>query len=90
MTALLPHLMSGAVAAAAAWLTAVFGFTEHARAGREDGQVCGAPVHLGNARIMLKGTGTANPAQLGSGTPALTGFVEAGPAPHEPARAPEQ
>jgi uncharacterized glyoxalase superfamily protein PhnB len=75
---LLPHLTYQNVAAALAWLTATFGFTEHYRYGEENGQVSGAQMHLGDAWIMLNGARAAHasPAQLGYNTQSLTVFVE--------------
>jgi uncharacterized glyoxalase superfamily protein PhnB len=74
----LPHLTYQSVAAALAWLSTAFGFSEHYRYGEEDGEVSGAQMHLGNAWIMLSGpgAGTASPAQLGGRTQSLTVFVE--------------
>ncbi len=75
---LLPHLTYQNVAAALAWLTTTFGFTEHYRYGEENGQVSGAQMHLGDAWIMLNSTrgDNASPAQLGRRTQTLTVFVE--------------
>ncbi len=72
---LLPHVVYHDVAAAIAWLTETFGFSEHYRYGEP---VSGAQLRLGNAWIMLKRarTGSASPAQLGYGTQSLTVFIE--------------
>ncbi len=74
----LPHLTYRNIAEASAWLTKVFGFTEHYRYGDSDGQVSGAQMHLGNAWIMLNRAKprAATPAHLGAGTQSLTIFVE--------------
>jgi uncharacterized glyoxalase superfamily protein PhnB len=53
---LLPHLTSEDVAAAAAWLSTVFGFTEHYRYGPAD-VPSGAQLYLGRACIMLDAAG---------------------------------
>jgi predicted enzyme related to lactoylglutathione lyase len=70
----LPHVFYQDVAEAIAWLTKVFGFSEHYRYGDP---ISGAQVHLGNAWIMLKRgqPGNESPAQLGYGTQSLTVFV---------------
>ena len=71
---ILPHILYQNVPDAMAWLTRVFGFTEHYRYGEP---VSGAQMYLGGAYIMLKGgRGHANPAQLGYGTQSLTVFVD--------------
>ncbi len=74
----LPHITYQNVAEASAWLTKVFGFTEHYRYGESDDQVSGAQMHLGNAWIMLQRANQrcATPAQLGAGTQSLTIFIE--------------
>src|ERR1700742_534966 len=74
----LPHVFYRDVAAAIAWLTKTFGFTEHYRYGDPSEPVSGAQVHLGNAWIMVKRMreGSSNPAQLGYGTQSLTVFVD--------------
>ena len=74
----LPHVIYQNVAAAIAWLTKTFGFSEHYRYGESGGRISGAQMHLGNAWIMLKraDAGNASPAQLGYGTQSLTVFVE--------------
>ena len=75
---LLLHVMYRDVAAAIAWLTKTFGFSEHYRYCEPGGPISGAQMHLGNAWIMLKRArpGDASPAQLGYGTQSLTVFVE--------------
>jgi uncharacterized glyoxalase superfamily protein PhnB len=72
----LPHITYRDVAAAAEWLRAVFGFTEHYRYG-PPGAPGGAQMYLGDAWIMLDsaGTGQQTPAELGYGTQSLTVFV---------------
>jgi uncharacterized glyoxalase superfamily protein PhnB len=71
---ILPHILYQNVPDAMAWLTRVFGFTEHYRYGEP---VSGAQMYLGGAYIMLKGgRANANPAQLGYGTQSLTVFVD--------------
>jgi uncharacterized glyoxalase superfamily protein PhnB len=74
---ILPHLTYENVAEALAWLTKVFGFTEHYRYG-EPGRVDGAQVHFGDAWIMLSRArpGRASPAQVGCHTQSLTIFVD--------------
>jgi len=71
----LPHVTYRNVAEAAAWLTAVFGFTEHYRYGETPD---GAQMHLSGAWIMLHPArpGRATTAELGQGTQSLTIFVE--------------
>jgi uncharacterized glyoxalase superfamily protein PhnB len=75
--AILPHIHYQDVAAALAWLTKVFGFTEHYRYG-PPGAPEGAQMSLGHAWIMLGSTrpGRASPAQIGCGTQSLTVFVK--------------
>jgi uncharacterized glyoxalase superfamily protein PhnB len=75
---ILPHIAYQNVAAALAWLTSVFGFSEHYRYGGEGEQVQGAQLHLGDAWVMVNNTrpGRGSPAQLGSATQSLTIFVE--------------
>ena len=72
---ILPHLVYQNVAEAIAWLTRVFGFTEHYRYGDP---VQGAQMHLGAAWIMLASarTGRGSPAQAGLWTQSLTVFVD--------------
>ncbi len=74
----LPHVRYRNVADAVAWLTRVFGFSEHYRYGEFGGSISGAQMHLGKAWIMMKETaaGCASPAELGFGTQSLTVFVE--------------
>jgi len=74
----LPHVVYRDVAAAIAWLTKTFGFTEHYRYGELRGPVSGAQLHLGNAWIMVNRAraGSGSPAQLGFRTQSLTVFVE--------------
>ena len=75
---ILPHITYQSVEDAMAWLTKVFGFTEHYRYGEPGGQVQGAQMRLGDAWIMLNSArpGRASPAQAGCGTQSLTVFVE--------------
>ena len=70
----LAHVFYQDVAAALAWLTRTFGFTEHYRYGESGGSVSGAQLHLGDAWIML--SGGASPAQIGHRTQSLTVFVD--------------
>lgn len=74
----LPHIVYQDVAAALAWLTKAFSFTEHYRYGEPGGPVSGAQMHLGDAWIMLESAraGRASPAQLGHRTQSLTVFVD--------------
>src|SRR5260370_21802347 len=74
----LPHVVYRDVAEAIAWLTKTFGFTEHYRYGELRGPVSGAPLHLGNARIMVNRARarSGSPAQLGFRTQSLTVFFE--------------
>jgi len=70
----LPHIIYQDVPNAVAWLTRVFGFTEHYRYGEP---VSGAQMYAGQTCIMIKGArGQASPAQLGYGTQSLTIFVD--------------
>jgi uncharacterized glyoxalase superfamily protein PhnB len=70
---ILPHIVYQDLPAALAWLTRVFGFTEHYRYGEPNG----AQMHLGNAYIMIESPrGRSSPAQLGFGTQSLTIFIE--------------
>jgi uncharacterized glyoxalase superfamily protein PhnB len=73
----LPHLFYTNVTDAIAWLTKVFGFSEHYRYG-QPGNVDGAQMRFGKAYFMLARTrdGRATPTQLGQGTQYLTLFVE--------------
>jgi uncharacterized glyoxalase superfamily protein PhnB len=72
----LPHIAYHDVVEAIAWLTRVFGFTEHYRYGNPD-EVSGAQMRFGNVYFMLNRArpGRATPAELGSGTQSLTVFV---------------
>ncbi len=74
---ILPHVTYQNVGAAVAWLTRVFGFTEHYRYG-DPQNPSGAQMHLGDAWIMVTGArpGRATPAMLGSGTQSLTVFLD--------------
>jgi uncharacterized glyoxalase superfamily protein PhnB len=85
---ILPHLTYRDVAEAIAWLTRVFGFTEHYRYGEPGGEVQGAQMRLGDAWIMLNSVrpGRATPAQAGLHTQSLTVFVEDVDAHYERAR----
>jgi uncharacterized glyoxalase superfamily protein PhnB len=71
---ILPHIEYQNLPAAIAWLTRVFGFTEHYRYGAPSG----AQLFLGRAFIMVRQSpsGQASPTQLGYGTQSLTIFVE--------------
>jgi uncharacterized glyoxalase superfamily protein PhnB len=71
----LPHIVYRNVAAAIAWLGDVFGFEEHYRYGEP---VAGAQMHLGNAWVMVSGTGSwsRSPADTGFCTQMLTIFVD--------------
>lgn len=75
VASILPHVVYQDVAAAIAWLSKAFGFSEHYRYGE---QPSGAQMHLGNAWIMVKRADErhASPAKLGHGTQSLTVFVE--------------
>jgi len=72
---ILPHLVYPDIPHAIAWLTKVFGFTEHYRYGDPPD---GAQLHLGNAWIMLNRSNArrAVPAQLAAHTQSLTVFLE--------------
>ena len=72
----LPHLTYRDVDAASAWLSGVFGFSEHYRYG-PPGDPSGAQMYLGEAWIMLDAAGASQktPAELGYGTQSLTVFV---------------
>lgn len=72
---ILPHLVYQNVADAVAWLTSVFGFTEHYRYG-DPAQ--GAQMRLGDAWIMVTAArpGRGSPKQAGMWTQSLTVFVE--------------
>jgi len=71
----LPHLTYRNVASAIAWLTEVFGFTEHYRYGEAPD---GAQMYLGKAFIMLSTVRAdrASPAQVSLRTQSLTVFVD--------------
>jgi uncharacterized glyoxalase superfamily protein PhnB len=70
----LPHILYRDVAEAVAWLTRVFGFSEHYRYGEP---ASGAQMYAGKACIMIKSArGNATPSQLGYGTQSLTIFLE--------------
>ncbi|MGB2629284.1 MAG: VOC family protein [Candidatus Acidiferrum sp.] len=72
---MLPHLVYCRLAEAGAWLTRVFGFSEHYRHGEP---VSGIQMYLGSAYIMLTGPreGRSNsPTKLGYGTQMLTIIV---------------
>lgn len=73
---ILPHLVYRDVPAALAWLTAVFGFTEHYRYGSPER--LGAQAYLGDACIMLgnSGTGAASVSQSCRRIEALTIFID--------------
>lgn len=70
----LPHLVYRDVALAAAWLSRVFGFTEHFRYGDP---VSGVQMRIGDACIMIAGPrdGTESPTTLGFCTQTLTIIV---------------
>jgi uncharacterized glyoxalase superfamily protein PhnB len=72
---LLPHIVYQNLPEAIAWLTRVFGFTEHYRYGEP---VSGAQMLLGRACIMVRQgkPGQTSPSKLGYGTQSLTVFVE--------------
>jgi uncharacterized glyoxalase superfamily protein PhnB len=73
---LLPHLVYRDVPAALAWLSAVFGFTEHYRYGSPDRLA--AQIYLGNACVML-GSGGADAtggSQPGRRIEAVTIFID--------------
>jgi uncharacterized glyoxalase superfamily protein PhnB len=74
VSTVLPHLVYRNLPNACAWLTRVFGFTEHFRYGDP---VSGMQMHLGDAYIMLTGPrqNTQSPATLGFCTQILTIIV---------------
>jgi uncharacterized glyoxalase superfamily protein PhnB len=74
---LIPHIVYQDVAAAIAWLSDSFGFTEHFRYG-DPASPSGAQIHLGDAWIMLSSArpGRSSPSQLGAWTQSLTIFVD--------------
>ena len=69
-----PHVVYRNISKACAWLTRVFGFTEHFRYGDP---VSGIQMRLGEAIFMLHGPGndTESPMTLGFGTQMLTVIV---------------
>jgi uncharacterized glyoxalase superfamily protein PhnB len=70
----LPHVTYQDVVEAIAWLTRVFGFTEHYRYGEP---ISGAQMYAGNACMMIKSArSNPSPAQLGFGTQSLTIFLK--------------
>jgi uncharacterized glyoxalase superfamily protein PhnB len=69
----LPHVMYRDLPATIAWLSRVFGFTEHYHYGEP---MSGAQVYLGRAFLMVKQADHATPAQMGYGTQSLTVLVE--------------
>src|ERR1700761_8192952 len=71
----LPHLAYEDLPRAIAWLTRVFGFSEHFHYGDP---ISGAQMRAGNAWIMVSTTreNRRSPAELGAGTQALTIFIE--------------
>jgi uncharacterized glyoxalase superfamily protein PhnB len=70
---ILPHIVYQDLTAAIAWLTRVFGFTEHYRYGEPSG----AQMHLGSAYIMVESPrGRSSPDQIGYGTQYLTIFID--------------
>jgi uncharacterized glyoxalase superfamily protein PhnB len=75
-TTLIPHIVYRSLPDACAWLTRVFGFTEHFRYGDP---VSGMQLHLGDAYIMITGPRpspqTQSPAILGACTQFLTIIV---------------
>lgn len=75
---LLPHVVYRNVQDAIAWLTRVFGFSEHYRYGNSGGLVDGAQMYLGKAYIMVSGAhrGGATPTRSGVYSQSLTVFVE--------------
>lgn len=71
---ILPHIAYRNLTEAIAWLSGVFGFTEHYRYGNP---LSGAQMYLGKACIMVKSEpNQPNPAQLGYGTQSLTVFLD--------------
>jgi len=74
---ILPHLVYQDVGGAVAWLTRVFGFTEHYRYG-DPADPQGAQMNLGDAWIMLRRArpGEPSPKQVGARTQSLTVFVQ--------------
>jgi len=75
----LPHVVYQSVEDAIAWLTKVFGFSEHYHYGDPSGPISGAQMHLGNAWVMVRrarGDNTKTPSQLGYGTQSVTVFLD--------------
>ena len=72
---ILPHIVYQDLPQAIAWLSRVFGFTEHYRYGKPPS---GAQLLLGDACIMVNQAkpGQSSPAQLGYGTQSVTVFVD--------------
>ena len=76
---ILPHIHYSDVAAAIAWLTRVFGFTEYYRYGGSMEQPSGAQMYLGKAFFQLSRSGPRSASPAGTGgrsTQSLTVFVE--------------
>ena len=73
----LPHIVYQDVAAAIAWLTRTFGFSEHYRYG-DPADPSGAQMYFGDIYFMLRKArpGNGTPRQLGSDTQSLTIFFE--------------
>jgi uncharacterized glyoxalase superfamily protein PhnB len=70
----LPHMVYRDLSGAIAWLTRVFGFTEHYRYGNP---ISGAQVFLGPAFVMLHQPAANSPsAQRSFGPQTLTIFIE--------------
>jgi uncharacterized glyoxalase superfamily protein PhnB len=70
----LPHVSYQDLPKAIAWLSRVFGFSEHYHYGEP---MSGAQMYLGQTFLMAKqARGHASPAELGFGTQSLTIFVE--------------
>lgn len=72
---ILPHIEYQNLPKAIAWLTRVFGFTEHYEYGDP---VSGAQMLLGEACVMVRQAkpDQKSPAKLGYGTQSLTIFIE--------------
>src|SRR5260370_26460232 len=83
----LPHVNYQNLGEAMAWLTKAFGFQEYYRYGDSPS---GGQMWAGKAAIQVRqaGGGPRAPAQLGYGTPALTGFVDDREEHYAPAKAP--
>ena len=75
---LLPHLVYTDVSAAIAWLSTVFGFSEHYRYGGEGALTDGAQMRLGEAWIQLTRAreDRVSPRTGGSRTQSLTIFID--------------